>query len=104
MLEQIKRKVEEKVNASNQQIILGMYRKMIHAHNCLGGCGCEYCTKLRVYVDLKKRYSRYTRMMNSPCYCYYTNDNVVEDLDYLANIKAKIKELKISKDNLKILA
>jgi hypothetical protein len=101
MLEQIKRKVEEKVNASNQQIILGMYQKMIHAHN--EHCGCNYCEKLKGYIQMKRYLSARNRYMDGPEYNFWSNMDVIRDLEGIDKIKLEIKRLKFEKDKLKLI-
>ena len=78
-----------------------MYQNMIRAHN--DHCGCNYCVKLKDYVQLKKYLSAQHRRMNGFDYDYHENINVLADLSGIRRIKEEIKRLKIEKDNLKIL-
>ena len=104
MLEEIKRRVEEKVNQSNPQIIMGMYQNMVKSHKDLNGCDCNYCRLLRKYVQAKLDMSRYIRYMNSHEFDYYNNPDIVRYETRLSEMKREIKNLKCAKDKLKKFA
>lgn len=100
MLEEIRKKVQSKVNAGHKQIILGVYLNLIKAHNDF--CSCDYCNILKEYVRTKKYLTSYTRKLYTYDYdCHETGMGyqytVVRDL------QRRISELKLQKDKLKML-
>ena len=103
MLETIRQRVQTAVNNSTKQIIVGVYQNMIASHNEF--CGCNYCTVLKDYVQMK-RYksstSKRLRMMEIDC-GYWSADIEEDMLSDIRKINNKIKELKIYKDSLKVV-
>lgn len=99
MLEEIKKKVQDIANNSREQIIMGVYHKMVLSHNDF--CGCNYCIILKDYVQTKKYLSALNRRMNSPDYDYWDGKNVLSDLTDIEKVRITIKELKLKKNVLK---
>ena len=99
LLEQIKEKVNQKLNQRHSEIIISYFQVLIKNHNEF--CGCNYCQELKYYVQLKKYKSSFNRR-------YYNYDGFDEKLEreFMNNYRIldnKIKELKINKDKLKQL-
>ena len=90
----LQRKADAIVKKSSQEIIVGVYLKMIDAHNEF--CECDYCAILRQYVRAKKSLCRMKRD-------YYRMDGVNECLwDRINRQHDFIKMLKLQKDTLKL--
>lgn len=106
MLEEIRKRVQEKVNQSHKQIVLGVYQKMVNTHNTL--CGCNYCILLEEYILRKKHLSRYKRRLTQEL--YYNGDPIIltpeveqEEMNSIFRLKQIITKLKYQKDKLKIV-
>lgn len=106
MLEEVKQRVQEKVNQSHRQIVLGVYQKMVNTHNTL--CGCNYCILLEEYILRKKHLSRYKRRISQDWWqngdpIILTPEDVREEMTSLFRLKEIITKLKYQKDSLKII-
>lgn len=106
MLEEIRKKVQEKVNQSHKQIVLGVYQRMVNAHNTL--CGCNYCILLKEYILRKKHLSRYKRRVGQEWYHngdpkIFTPEVEQEEMNNIFRLKEMITKLKYQKDKLKIV-
>jgi hypothetical protein len=99
MVEEIKRKAQEVANKNREAVIMGVYRNMVNSHH--EHCGCNYCTILTHYIQMKKYLSAQHRRMNDPEYDFWNNEEVEYDLNTIKRIKQKIKSLKREKDELK---
>jgi hypothetical protein len=98
-LEEINKKVQQKLNQNHKSIIISYYQTLINNHNEF--CGCNYCLILKEYVNLKIYKSRFDRR-------YERSDFFDKDLELLylnkyRDIKLTIKHLKLQKDLLKKL-
>ena len=90
----LQRKVDAIVKKSSQEIIVGVYLKMIDAHNEF--CDCDYCELLKKYVKSKIYICKIKRQ-------YYWGDGESQDLwDNIQRHKELIKTLKLQKDTLKL--
>lgn len=99
LLEEIRNRVNLKLNQKHKEIIVSVYLKMIDRHNSF--CGCNYCQILSEYVFYKKylagKIRHYSRIN------YYRPE---EEILFLTNIRLlenKIKSIKKEKDLLKTL-
>ncbi len=106
MLEEIKQRVQERVNQSHKQIVLSVYQKMVNTHNTL--CGCNYCILLEEYILRKKHLSRCKRRISQEW--YYNGDPIIltpevvqEEMNNIFRLKEIITKLKYQKDSLKII-
>ena len=90
----LQRKADAIVKKSSQEIIVGVYLKMIDAHNEF--CECDYCAILKRYVGAKKSLCRMKRD-------FYRNDGESQDLwDRINHQHDFIKILKQQKDSIKL--
>ncbi len=102
MLEEIRKKVQDKVNQKSSIIILEYFQQLINRHNDF--CGCNYCLLLEEYVKLKKYKTHFHRKY----YEYEKQDyiNIKIEGEFFYNYKTienKIKNLKKQKDKLKLI-
>ena len=98
-LEEINKKIQQKLNQNHKQIILSYYQYLINNHNSF--CYCNYCNILKQYVNLKILKVKYSRTIAN-CEIYNYNREVELKKEYI-DIDNKIKELKQQKDKLKQL-
>jgi len=104
------------VQNSQKEIIIGVYRNMVHSHNDF--CGCDYCVLLKEYVEAKKMAHRMKRGRDiketqfsneEEMYCIMPHDlarhySVLDAYNRdISNFKTKAAELKLQKDALKML-
>ena len=90
----LQRKADAIVKKSSQEIIVGVYLKMIDAHNEF--CGCDYCILLKKYVAAKIRVCKMKRLY----YLYYDGSiSAWKEVEYQ---QAFIKILKQQKDSIKL--
>jgi hypothetical protein len=62
-LQDIQKRVQEKVHELPEEIVLRAYANLIknHGSHFRGDCHCDYCRVLRDYIELKKMRSRLNR-------------------------------------------
>ena len=90
----LQRKADAIVKKSSQEIIVGVYLKMIDAHNEF--CECDYCAILKRYVGAKKHLCRMKRQ-------YYQDYNGSQSAwDMIEHQRDFIKILKQQKDSIKL--
>lgn len=106
MLEEIRKRVQEKLNQSHKLIVLGVYQNMVNIHNTL--CGCNYCILLKEYILRKKHLSTYKRRIEQEW--YYNGDPKIftpeveqQEMSNIFRLKDIITKLKYEKDKLKII-
>ena len=100
MLEEIKEKVNQKVNQRHKDIIISVYKSMLSKHNEF--CGCDYCILLDQYVKYKKFKVAVNRRIDDD---WYTSNLAALNyrLEDVKQLELKIQSLKIEKDKLKII-
>jgi len=98
-LEEIKQKVQQKLNLNHKSIIISYYQTLVNNHNDF--CGCNYCLILRNYVNLKICKSRFGRIYNR--YDSFDRDLELMYLNKYREMEDSIKTLKKEKDLLKII-
>lgn len=99
MLEEIKKKVQKKLNNAHKEIIVSVYRNMIAYHNDF--CECNYCEVLKKYVSCKKSLTILKRQIdNEEIYILHDQSKSIEKKQKLQEY---ISELKTKKDNLKLI-
>lgn len=103
MLEEIKKKVQEKVNQSNDIIIVNVINHLMqnHGHKENNSCKCNYCKLLSVYVSKKKiltKVRRYTLdhdILGFGSEMYLNNEtlsyNLIKEISTLKEQKDKVK-------------
>lgn len=98
ILEEIRKKVQEKVKSSDQ-VVFRAYQCMIKYHGS-DNCTCDYCSKISTYVSnirtlryLQRKYEDY----------YSIGPYCVLDYTKVREQQYKVNDLKIEKDQLKCL-
>jgi hypothetical protein len=93
MVVEIRQRAQEIANNSKDEIIMGLYRNMITAHNDF--CGCNYCNVLQRYVDAKKllhRRNRVNKVVESG-WLPYSNIKLQQQIDILKKEKDDLKQI-----------
>ena len=100
MLEEIKIRIQQKLNQKHKDLILAYYQIMINNHNEF--CGCNYCLILEKYVKLKKYLCVENRRLDNE---YYTSSLASYNWRNanLYELERDIINTKIEKDKLKLL-
>ncbi len=104
MLEEIKERVQKKVQQNHNKIILSYFQTLINRHIYSNSCNCNYCEKCRYYIQLKLY--KHNFMKRYFCYEQWEEVDMSLEREYYNNygtLDNKIKDLKIEKDNLKKL-
>ncbi len=99
MLTEIKDKVEKRLDNSEKEVILGVYRNLVNSHNEF--CDCNYCNILKEYVIKKKRLNYSKRMINYTNYEFLEDGLLEKNLKFVEILKNEVKKLKQEKDKLK---
>lgn len=99
MLEEIKKKVQQKINNSHSIIVMGVYQNMITSHNDF--CGCNYCIILKEYVLYKKHSHKILMRIKTEDYNEYRPQKELNDMLAYRELQKMVKELKAQKDSLK---
>jgi hypothetical protein len=87
--------LQEVNKRTHQQVIINLFNHQLKNHNSF--CGCNYCQKLREYVEYKKSLQR----LKSQDDYYYDIRSYNDFKDSLDKFKVKVLTLKYEKDKLK---
>jgi hypothetical protein len=98
-LEEINKKVQQRLNQNHKSIIISYYQTLINNHNEF--CGCNYCLILKEYVNLKISKSKFGRIYER--IDFFDRDLELLYLNKYRDIELTIKHLKLQKDLLKKL-
>lgn len=93
-MEILRTRINQKIQSSSKEIILGFYSTMLKTHNDID-CDCEYCFLKSKYVSCK---IQRTKLQRESTYNFY-QDSSINDIALLY-LNYQIKELKNKKDNL----
>lgn len=96
-VDSINEEVQRELSRRHKDIVLGVYRFMLRKHNDGSKCGCNYCIKLKEYVESIRRFQRVRRTLE---YEYEFRGYTYIDLDAASR---NMRVLKQQKDALKLV-
>lgn len=97
-LQDLRKRVNQKVSQRHNEIIIGVYKQMVDSHNEF--CGCNYCQILTSYVKLKRYKAIRLRQIEDS---YYDSRIFAHERNEISRIQTEIHNLKVQKDSLKNL-
>lgn len=96
-MEEIRSKVQQILESSQERIILGLFSTKVKNHNELGNdCDCQYCIALYHYIRIKIDATRTIRNME-----YMSQDNYAASFWKREDLKKMIENARNYKNSLK---
>ncbi len=113
-MEDLKKQIQQKLESSHTEIILGVFQKSIQSHRgyLLNrskslNCDCEFCTQEMIYVQQKRQEDKHIKFLEylwESGYSYSGFKIRLNDLlEAKENSKIRIRQLKEKKDAIKKL-